>query len=378
MKPGELNLRDLDALRGAAAVYVLIGHSRWLLWAGHAAWVSQPHPQWESLLAYGSGAFIFGREAVMVFFVLSGFFIHLRAAADLRNETPVRQSASRFYGRRAHRLVAPYVFALAATVVLDLAGRSWFPQLYLGHTGDRLLDANFANTGYSWSSVVPALLVLPSSLGRDFGTNGPLWSLAFETCYYAFYPAWLALRRRHAGAAFVGLPLLCLALSLGPGISFVADVLMHYPIWLAGAALAERAPSLRSSGRLVLAAVAVFALGMLLRVWSDAPLLRAVSAIFFGSGAVVAVIALPASWRPARLLAAFEFLGVRSYSIYILHFPLLVLLSAWLIQSQGARPLHGWFAAAGAVAAVGFACACFEICERRFLHPRLRLSPVDA
>ncbi len=374
MKTRDLNLRDLDALRGLAAVYVLLGHSRWLLWAGHGAWLAQPHAPWESLLAYGSASLRFGREAVMVFFVLSGFFIHLRSAAELRDGTAPHFSASRFFRRRAHRLVAPFAFALVATVVCDLIGRTWFPQLYQAATGDSLLDANFSKMAYSWSSVVPALVLLPSSLGRDFGTNGPLWSLAYETVYYAIYPAWFALRRRHAGLAFVAVPAVCLALTLASPSNFAVEVLTSYPLWLAGAALAEGVESFRQSRKVVLASVVVFIAGMLLRVLSDSALPQAVAAVLFGSAAVIGVTALPAEWRPTGLLAALEYLGVRSYSIYILHFPFLALLSAWVIQWQGARPLHGWFAVGGAALAVAFACACFEVCERHFLHPRLRVA----
>ena len=67
-----INFRNLDALRGLLAVYVAIGHCRWLLWGGHAAWLGFRLPAWEAVPAYASAAFRYGREAVMVFFVLSG------------------------------------------------------------------------------------------------------------------------------------------------------------------------------------------------------------------------------------------------------------------------------------------------------------------
>jgi peptidoglycan/LPS O-acetylase OafA/YrhL len=63
----------------------------------------------------------------MIFFVLSGFFIHLRAAESDRTTTP---SATAFYRRRAHRLGAPYAFALLVTIVLDAVGRAVWPALY--------------------------------------------------------------------------------------------------------------------------------------------------------------------------------------------------------------------------------------------------------
>jgi len=38
-----INLRSLDVLRGLVATYVLLGHARWLLWTGHAAWIKLQH-----------------------------------------------------------------------------------------------------------------------------------------------------------------------------------------------------------------------------------------------------------------------------------------------------------------------------------------------
>ncbi len=372
-------MRDLDSLRGVLALYVLLGHSRWLLWAGHAAWLGQPHAAWAVPLVYGSASLRFGREAVMVFFVLSGFFIHLRAARALRQGGAAALAASDFYRRRAHRLVAPYAFALVVTAACDIAGRAWFPMLYAASTGDALLDGNFAKMGYTSASVVPALVLLPSSLGLDFGSNGPLWSLAFETVYYALYPAWLALRRRHAGLAFGVVPAVCLALALIPGsLAFPVAVLMRYPIWLAGAFLAEHFDQVPPSARAVSASAATFAAGMAILLLTTSPLLNVVAALLFGSAAVVCMVSLPNAWRPQTLLSVFELLGIRGYSIYIVHFPFLALMSAWVHQTRGARPFSGWLAAGGAALAVAFGCACFDLCERHFLHARLRVSAVRA
>lgn len=369
-KPG-INLRDLDALRGALAVYVVLGHSRWLLWAGHATWAAQSHAAWEWPLAYASALLRFGREAVMVFFVLSGFFIHLRAAEALRVGARQPFSATAFYRRRTHRLLAPYAFALVVTMVCDAVGYRWYPTLYASGTGDPLLDATFAATGYGWPSVAPALLVLPSSLGRDFGSNGPLWSLAYETVYYALYPLWLATRRRNAWLAFGVVPLACLALAVVPGGGFAQSVMARYPIWLAGAALAESVGWLRPSRTVAAASAVAFVAGILVVAVSPAPLVAIFAAMVFGTAAVSGVAAMPAHWRPRHLLAGCEFLGIRGYTIYIVHFPFLALLSAWVIDTGGSRPLHGWLAAAGGLGAVAFACACFEVCERHFLHERL-------
>lgn len=377
MSARSINLRSLDVLRGLLAVYVVVGHGRWLLWAGHSAWLSQPHPWWQAPLAYGSAAFRYGHEAVMVFFVLSGFFIHLRFAKQVTGGGRALE-AGEFYRRRLHRLAAPYFFALLVTVLCDLAGGALFPRLYDSATGDPPLDHTFAAGGYSTAAVVPALVMLPSTRGVDFGSNGPLWSLAFEVVYYALYPAWLSLRRRSEALAFGVIPIACLALAFVPGGGFPVNVLLHYPIWLVGALLAERLVAARLPGYTMAGAVIMFALGAVVHVTGTAVLSRIVAALIFGTAAVLAAsTAIPPGWL-SRAFGAFEYLGVRSYSIYIVHFPFLALLAAAIINTQGARPVHGWFALGGIVLAVAFGCACFEVCERHFLHPRLRVPPVAA
>lgn len=377
MTASSINLHSLDALRGLLAVYVVIGHGRWLLWAGHSAWLSQPHSWWEAPLAYGSAAFRYGHEAVMVFFVLSGFFIHLRFAKQLTTGGSTLEPGE-FYRRRLHRLAAPYFFALLVTVSGDLAGGALFPGLHDAATGDPLLDDTFARGGYRTAAVAPAMVMLPSTLGFDFGSNGPLWSLAFEVVYYALYPAWLWLRRRSEAIAFGVVPVVCLALAFVPVGGFPITVLAHYPIWLAGALLAERLVAARLPRYTMVGALSMFVAGGLLHVTGTSPLSRIVAALIFGTAAVVAAaIAVPPAWL-SRFFDAFEYLGVRSYSIYIVHFPFLALLAAAVLDTQGARPLHGWFSLGGIVLAVAFGCACFEACERHFLHPRLRVMPVAA
>lgn len=378
MSSARLSLRSLDALRGLLAVYVLLGHCRWLLWAGHAEWLRRPHESWEIPIAFGSAAFRYGHEAVMVFFVLSGFFIHLQAAAQLRGGGAAPLAAGQFYARRAHRLLAPYLFALLVTVVCDAIGAAWFPRLYAASTGDALLDRSFALHGYGWDSVIPALLLLPSSLGRDFGSNGPLWSLGFEVVYYLLYPAWFALRRRSRLLAFGVVPVIGMATAFIPGVSFVTVVLIHYPVWLAGAGLAELLTAVQSSRKMALSAAGLSAAGGLLYVSSSTLIMSAGAAVLFGTGIVMAFVLVPEPAQRFWLFRALEYLGMRSYTIYIVHFPFVALIGAWLIQTRGARPLHGWFALTGAILAVAFGCACFALCERHFLHPRLRMRPVAA
>ena len=358
-------------LRGLLAVYVVLGHSRWLLWAGHAEWSKQTHAVWEVPLAYASASLRFGNEAVMVFFVLSGFFIHLPAAERLFQGATVALSTTRFYRRRAHRLVAPYLFALVVTAVCDWIGWTWFPRLYSGKAGDALLDQTFTRAGYVWQSILPALALLPSSLGRDFGSNGPLWSLSYEVVYYAVYPAWLAVRTRHSKCAFGLVPLLCMVWALLPRQFAPLAALFYYPVWLAGAALAEWLIGRQPNTHALKPALLVFSAGMVLHLLSHSIILTVCAATMFGSAVVGGFCALPDCVSQSKIGAAAEQLGIRSYTLYIVHFPFLALMAAWLIQTRGRRPLAGWFAMIGGLSTLAAGVLCFAACERHFLHQRL-------
>ncbi|MES2568821.1 MAG: acyltransferase [Verrucomicrobiota bacterium] len=366
-----MNLRSLDALRGLLATYVLLGHSRWLLWAGHEEWSRHAHALLEKIIVYASALLRYGHEAVTVFFVLSGFFIHLRFAQSSADKRQEEFQWSRFFQRRLHRLLPPYWLALGLTVVLDAIGRHFCSALYNGTTGNTLLDLNFAQTGFSSGAVLPALLMLPKSLGIGFGSNGPLWSLAFEVVYYLLYPAWLGLRRLNAVAAYLAAPLIGFGALLLPQVTFISAVLQYYPVWIAGAALAE---ILCRPGKSLLALACPLGVGIF--AWIGFRLVPSNAWVLLGSAsagfiAVLLFARLPSGICNFRVHRIAEQVGLRSYSLYICHFPILCLMSAWLMATQGSRPVNGAIALTGAMVAFALSLGCFEMCEKRFLHRSL-------
>src|SRR5437764_11913890 len=96
--------RFLDGMRGLAAFYVLMRH---------VTWVPAPDDAprlWLKFLGLLGHAFYYGHMAVIFFFVLSGFVIHLRFAKRLK-EAP-RQATfgwGDFVYRRARRLYPPLI-----------------------------------------------------------------------------------------------------------------------------------------------------------------------------------------------------------------------------------------------------------------------------
>jgi peptidoglycan/LPS O-acetylase OafA/YrhL len=99
-----------------------------------------------------------------------------------------------------------------------------------------------------------------------------------------------------------------------------------------------------------------------------------VAAVLFGCAAVFLFGTNDVESNKPQILQVFEFLGVRSYTIYIAHFPVVALICAGLIQEFGRRPSHGWIGLAGFLLTLVFGCICFELCEKHYLHPKVVIA----
>ncbi len=151
----------------------------------------------------------FGSDAVVLFFVLSGYVIAYVTAERERGLADYTLS-------RLARLYSVALPALCVTVVLDHIGQVLDPGLYGGwwYQDDRPV----------WRFLVNALFVneLWFNSTRPF-TNGPYWSLGYEFWYYAIY----GVARFLTGRARTVLIAAIVAV-VGP------KVLLLLPVWLVG------------------------------------------------------------------------------------------------------------------------------------------------
>jgi peptidoglycan/LPS O-acetylase OafA/YrhL len=325
----------LDLIRGLAAWAVMWGHLRALFFVDFQHIVR--NSPWLRVLYFFSG---FGHEAVMVFFVLSGFFI----SSTIVSRWIAGNWSWRDYAiDRSSRLYVVLIPALLLGCVWDKAGSSIFASTGLYSGPLEGFGAAIAQNRITPGIFLGNLVFLQTVVCPTFGSNGPLWSLANEFWYYILFPVALAAGiawRVNSTRRAILLTILAVILAIFLG----SEILLGFLIWLAGAVVVLVFSNCRFLGKgwlvlyflvcsLVLSAcLGAARTGYSVVLGSDLGVGLAFSLFLFGVLQMEIGTGHGFYPRTAHTIAGF------SYSLYVLHFPFLLLLRAWMVPPQRWQP----------------------------------------
>lgn len=186
-KSMENRLVHLDLVRGLASLLVCGSHLRGFQFDPYG---TNPAPHVVDMAFYLMTGF--GYISVMIFFVLSGFFVAGSVETAIRSG---RWSWSAYATKRLSRLWVVLIPALFLTLFWDRMSRA-----VLGASGYAAACQDWFGPGGPARGVWTFLgntVFLQTIACPVYGSNGPLWSLANEFWYYALFPlAWLAVASR--------------------------------------------------------------------------------------------------------------------------------------------------------------------------------------
>lgn len=178
----------IDALRGLAALIIVVYHARPMFWVGlRQTWDTYGmslHP--DAVFGYLSAPFSFGGLAVDLFFVLSGYCIHRKGAKRLAQNADAKLDIKKYLVRRLARIYPVYVAALSLTAIAHLYVASKVPSLVVGQDN-------------SWPTFLISLLSLQGFFAPGFAHNTVFWTLAIEIHFYLLYPFIYYLSSRYGG-----------------------------------------------------------------------------------------------------------------------------------------------------------------------------------
>jgi len=347
----------LDLVRAVAALLVCLEHWRNLLYVDYQSIAAR-----RSLLAIPYVMTDAGHQAVVIFFVLSGYLI---SGSIFRTTQRGEWSWKLYLTHRLVRLWIVLVPALLLGALLDNLGLRLHlaPALYAGQTGTHMLgDISkllhptifFGNLFFVQTILVPT-----------FGSNGPMWSLANEFWYYVLFPcAFLALRPGTRVPSRILNAVLFLACALFVG----RTILLLFPLWLLGTLLAV-IPAPRG-GSLVRALASVVYFPLLFFLAKTHVVQGVPSDYILGAATFVFIWLLlgARSAAPENVGVHVARVGARfSYTLYLVHVPFLVLLAALIAGEARWQPdaRHLLYGLGSLLLAIGYAYAVASLTEFR-------------
>jgi len=366
----------LDLIRGCSALAVCLGHLRNAMLVDYSGLV---HPGFAMKALYVFTGF--GHQAVMVFFVLSGYFV---GGGVLRSGTKFLWG--NYLTSRLARLWVVLIPSLIITWCIGLIIIHYAPGALSGanydnwHSGPK--PGEYSD---DLGTFLANIFFLQTIASPVFGANGPLWSLANEFWYYMLFPL-LAVAMGFVGSGRYLSRAIALALAMIIAWWLPNDILHGFMIWIMGVAVFHLQPKIQSlSPKLARIALlsGLILFGLSLGYSKSAMWMKVISIEpDFAVGLTFSFLCLALTYRPfpeirwPRIAHFARDLSEVSYSLYLSHFPLVVLISSTVYGSRKLAPdglvlaqFLGW-----GLLLVGFGGLLWWLFESRTLWVRTNVT----
>lgn len=322
----DTKLGGLEVVRAIAALEVMAGHMRGMYFVNFNE--LEERTIFARFFYFLTG---FGHQAVIVFFVLSGFLVGGSVLDKYRNGT---WSWKKYLIQRITRLWIVLIPALFMTLIFDFMGSIWNLPLYQGAYYEMMHQGPcFGKYSLSFNSFIGNLFFLHSWITPIFGSNGPMWSLFNEFWYYIIFPLFCSLIFLKNQWHFVfNSTLLFLIILFIPN-----SIIEGFFAWVGGALIAK---SLEARQRgfnqlMFYFGISIFFTSLVLSRFSlvNNDTFIAVSFCIF----LVPLLSLKYKSK------FFSFVSESSYSTYLFHFPFSLFIFSFSLPSRQQFNLFNFF-----------------------------------
>lgn len=353
----------VDGLRGLAVLMVVLFHT-WLFGGLYRFGPGTPPP------SYWLATFSLG---VNLFMVISGFCLTLPLVGPNGWR---KMNVADFFRRRIVRILPPYYVAIALLALLG-----WLvPLLYNGHatafTKPQLLGIG-GHLLFSYNILAGFDADAPS-------LNGSFWSIELEAYFYLLLPL-LVLAARHWGLLRVTVAVVLLSLAFRAFVWYTIDDfaaaqlyvflarsaparLSEFVFGIAAAVIYVRYHQRINASLMLGAAIVLLWLGVgyfFLQLGHFAPptdiVVGAGFACLLLAGSVAGPLQRLLTWRPLADL------GLISYSVYLIHEPVVKELFIWQPGRQGSDAFLT-YSVGSTLIAIAFGYLFYRLVEQPALH----------
>jgi peptidoglycan/LPS O-acetylase OafA/YrhL len=366
------HLPHVDGVRALLALYVVVHHSYLSIWPIDRG-AALPPPTVGRLVNW----LLFGRLAVAGFIAVSGYCLMLPVA---RGNRTLRGGAGRFYLKRARRILPTFYAALILCTVVGLT----IARHFTGTVWDAALPIT--------ANAVAVNLLMIQNLVARHQINYAFWSIALEWQIYFAFPLLVILFRR-VGPNWTTAAVVVMTVAAHKllGKTILSHLAIHYlgiftlGMFAAAVSYGESPwPWNNASLTRILAAAATLVMVALCYYWGGADTPALASEMLAGATLTLWLIVWGRStasisksilqWGPLYLVGTF------SYSLYLLHAPLIQIVWLTVIHPLHLTGLYGLFVllAIALPVCIATSWAFFLVFERPFMSSHQRRAVVEA
>ncbi|OWP61480.1 hypothetical protein CDA63_19230 [Hymenobacter amundsenii] len=335
---GNKSLNKLHALRGFCAFYVVVFHAKIILWSGGSLFLEKfPRINWSLAdYIYFSADMLSsaGQEMVIIFFVLSGFFIRHAQLKRVR-------TALQFYVNRLLRIYPPFLFSITLSGVV-LAYVAAFHHEVMDPMSSRALNQSLE---LAWQDMDLKKIGILRSIffirldNSYFGYNEAYWSLLPEVIFYFLVPFIFAKIRSYYWISLIlyiaGLIMQVSGLGIHPVISYP---LIYNCYFAVGVGFYDFVKSnevyiekINNMNKILILLITVIIFGLIIvfavlqeKIYSWP--LAGVLAIW-----LMSILLSKNTSENNVLINVFSRIGIFSFSLYLYHYPILIIAYVYMV-----------------------------------------------